>query len=143
MDVERLKARAGEIGEREERRLLERTSASAKLHQRAVRSLPKGVSSNFQANDPYPVLHIAYANLGQFLGNVVAVIIGVAMWPGATALTVMPSGASSSAITFVSIASPAFAAQYAPAPASGSRSWTDVMFTIRPPRAATMWRAAT
>ena len=32
------------------------------------------------ANDPYPVLHIAYANLGQFLGNVVAVIIGVAMW---------------------------------------------------------------
>ena len=55
MDVERLKARAGEIGEREERRLLERTSASAKLHQRAVRSMPKGVASNFQANDPYPV----------------------------------------------------------------------------------------
>jgi glutamate-1-semialdehyde 2,1-aminomutase len=55
VDVERLKARAGEIGEPEERRLLERTSASAKLHQRAVRSLPKGVASNFQANDPYPV----------------------------------------------------------------------------------------
>ena len=55
MDVERLKARAGEIGEREEGRLLERTSASAKLHERAVRSLPKGVASNFQANDPYPV----------------------------------------------------------------------------------------
>jgi glutamate-1-semialdehyde 2,1-aminomutase len=55
VDVERLNARAGEIGEREERRLLERTSASAKLHKRAVRSLPKGVASNFQANDPYPV----------------------------------------------------------------------------------------
>ncbi len=32
------------------------------------------------ANDAYPVLHIAYANLGQFLGNVVAVVIGGAMW---------------------------------------------------------------
>src|SRR5213592_5051549 len=35
--------------------MLERTPASAKLHQRAVRSLPKGVASNFQANDPYPL----------------------------------------------------------------------------------------
>lgn len=32
------------------------------------------------AADPYPVLYIAYANLGDALGNVVAVIIGVAMW---------------------------------------------------------------
>jgi amino acid transporter len=32
------------------------------------------------ANDAYPVLHIAYANLGQGLGHVVAVIIGGAMW---------------------------------------------------------------
>jgi glutamate-1-semialdehyde 2,1-aminomutase len=55
LDVQRLKARAAEIGEREERRLLERTPASARLHERAVRSLPKGVASNFQANDPYPI----------------------------------------------------------------------------------------
>jgi len=41
--------------------------------------IPKGdVAAT--ANDAYPVLHIAYANLGQFLGNVVAVIIGGAMW---------------------------------------------------------------
>ena len=32
------------------------------------------------ANDPYPVLHIAYANLPAFFGNVVAVLIGGAMW---------------------------------------------------------------
>ncbi len=55
MDVERLKARAEEIAERENRRLLERTPGSARLFERAVRSLPRGVASNFQANDPYPV----------------------------------------------------------------------------------------
>ena len=55
MDVERLKARAAEIGEREERVLLERTQGSKELHARAVRSLPNGVASNFQAGDPYPV----------------------------------------------------------------------------------------
>ena len=55
MDIERLKARAAEIAERENGRLLERTPGSARLHARAVRSLPNGVSSNFQANDPYPV----------------------------------------------------------------------------------------
>jgi glutamate-1-semialdehyde 2,1-aminomutase len=55
VDVERLKARAAEIGKRENARLLERTPGSAKLYERAVRSLPKGVVSNFQANDPYPV----------------------------------------------------------------------------------------
>ena len=41
--------------------------------------IPKGdVAAT--ANDAYPVLHIAYANLGTFLGHVVAVIIGGAMW---------------------------------------------------------------
>jgi len=55
VDVERLKARAAEIGEREERVLLERTQGSKELHARAVRSLPNGVASNFQAGDPYPV----------------------------------------------------------------------------------------
>jgi amino acid transporter len=32
------------------------------------------------ANDAYPVLYIAYANLGTFLGHVVAIVIGGAMW---------------------------------------------------------------
>ena len=32
------------------------------------------------ANDPYPVLQIAYGNLPTVLGNTVAIIIGVAMW---------------------------------------------------------------
>jgi amino acid transporter len=32
------------------------------------------------ANDPYPVLHIVYGNLSRFFANVVAVIIGGAMW---------------------------------------------------------------
>lgn len=54
-DVERLNARAEEIAERETKRLLERTSGSAKLYERAVGSLPYGVPSSFQANDPYPV----------------------------------------------------------------------------------------
>lgn len=55
MDVERLKARAAEMGEREAKRLQDRTPGSAKLFERAVKSMPKGVASNFQANDPYPV----------------------------------------------------------------------------------------
>jgi amino acid transporter len=32
------------------------------------------------ANDAYPVLYIVYNNLGTFFANVIAVIIGVAMW---------------------------------------------------------------
>jgi glutamate-1-semialdehyde 2,1-aminomutase len=55
VDVERLKAKAAQIAEREEARLLERTPGSKELHDRAVRSMPSGVASNFQANDPYPV----------------------------------------------------------------------------------------
>ena len=53
-DVERLKARAAEISEREGRKLLDRTPGSESLHARAVKSLPNGVASNFQAGDPYP-----------------------------------------------------------------------------------------
>ena len=34
--------------------LLDRTPGSEALHERAVKSLPNGVASNFQANDPYP-----------------------------------------------------------------------------------------
>jgi glutamate-1-semialdehyde 2,1-aminomutase len=55
MDVERLKARAAEIADREGQELLTRTAASGALYERAVKVLPNGVASNFQANDPYPV----------------------------------------------------------------------------------------
>src|SRR5437867_15156 len=41
--------------------------------------IPKGdVAAT--ANDAYPVLYIAYNNLDKFLANIIAVIIGVAMW---------------------------------------------------------------
>jgi amino acid transporter len=41
--------------------------------------IPKGdVAAT--ANDPYPVLQIAYANLSRFFANIVAVVIGGAMW---------------------------------------------------------------
>ena len=54
-DTQRLTERAREIAARETARLLDRTQASAKLYERAARVLPRGVASNFQANDPYPV----------------------------------------------------------------------------------------
>jgi glutamate-1-semialdehyde 2,1-aminomutase len=55
VDAERLKTRANEIAERETERLLERTPASKQLFERAVRSMPNGVASNFQAGHPYPI----------------------------------------------------------------------------------------
>ena len=55
MDVDRLKARAAEIAERETKVLLDRTPGSKALLERALKSLPNGVASNFQAGDPYPV----------------------------------------------------------------------------------------
>lgn len=55
MDVDRLKARAQEIAEKESARLLDRTQGSKTLFERAVRSMPSGVASNFQVGDPYPV----------------------------------------------------------------------------------------
>jgi glutamate-1-semialdehyde 2,1-aminomutase len=55
VDTERMTARAREIAAREEKRLLDRTPSSAALFERAARVLPMGVSSNFQAGDPYPV----------------------------------------------------------------------------------------
>ena len=48
-------ARAQEIADREARALLDRTPESKALFERAVRSLPLGVASSFQANDPYPI----------------------------------------------------------------------------------------
>jgi glutamate-1-semialdehyde 2,1-aminomutase len=54
-DTERLLARADEITKMEMARLVERSPGSAELHARALRSLPNGVASNFQAADPYPI----------------------------------------------------------------------------------------
>ena len=52
---ERFTARAREIAKQEAATLAERTPASARLYERAIRSLPLGVASSFQANDPYPI----------------------------------------------------------------------------------------
>jgi glutamate-1-semialdehyde 2,1-aminomutase len=53
--------RARDIAARESAALQERTPVSRRLFERAVRSLPLGVASSFQANDPYPL----YAARGQ------------------------------------------------------------------------------
>ena len=52
---DRVKAREKEIAAREQGIIRERTNSSAKLFERAVRTLPMGVASTFQAADPYPV----------------------------------------------------------------------------------------
>lgn len=54
VDLDRLRARAQEIAKREGERLLARTPASARLYERAMKSLPLGVASSFQTIDPYP-----------------------------------------------------------------------------------------
>jgi len=55
VDLERLKARAAEIAEEETGKLLSTTPGSKELYARAAKSLPSGVSSNFQVGDPYPI----------------------------------------------------------------------------------------
>jgi glutamate-1-semialdehyde 2,1-aminomutase len=55
VDLERIKARAAEIAATETEQLLARTGASKALYERAVKHLPNGVVSNFQAGDPYPI----------------------------------------------------------------------------------------
>ena len=51
--------------------------------------IPKGDIAA-TANDPYPVLYIVYNNLGKFGANIIAIIIGGAMWLcGASAITSM------------------------------------------------------
>ncbi len=52
---DRLLARAQEVGQSEMARLLARTSRSAELYQRAVKTLPFGVVSSFQKMQPYPI----------------------------------------------------------------------------------------
>src|SRR6476620_2012120 len=50
-----LKQRAHQIADDEMSILLDRTSASKALFDRAVRSMPGGVASSFQLGDPYPI----------------------------------------------------------------------------------------
>ena len=52
---DRVSARAAELYRRELEALVERTPASAMLYERARRSMPLGVTSSFQAAEPYPV----------------------------------------------------------------------------------------
>jgi glutamate-1-semialdehyde 2,1-aminomutase len=52
---EEIIARAKQIALEEAARLEERTTASAALYERAVRSMPLGVASSFQAGEPYPI----------------------------------------------------------------------------------------
>jgi len=52
---DRLSARAAELSYVEMATLLERTTASKALYERAVEHLPLGVPSSFQAGDPYPI----------------------------------------------------------------------------------------
>jgi glutamate-1-semialdehyde 2,1-aminomutase len=54
-DPSRLLSRAEEIGKRESERVLQRTTRSRELHARGARSMPLGVASSFQVNDPYPI----------------------------------------------------------------------------------------
>ncbi len=55
VDLDRLKTRAAEIAEKENKELLSRTTGSEQLFRRALKSLPAGVVSNFQMGDPYPI----------------------------------------------------------------------------------------
>jgi glutamate-1-semialdehyde 2,1-aminomutase len=55
VDLDKLKARAAEIADRETATLLSNTPGSKALYERAIKSLPGGVVSNFQVGDPYPV----------------------------------------------------------------------------------------
>jgi glutamate-1-semialdehyde 2,1-aminomutase len=52
-DIDR--ARVAELTEREMTKLRERTQSSKQRYERAVKVMPNGVPSSFQANDPWPV----------------------------------------------------------------------------------------
>jgi glutamate-1-semialdehyde 2,1-aminomutase len=53
--MDRIEQRSSEIATVEKQRLLEQTTASAALYERALKSLPQGVGSSFQAASPYPI----------------------------------------------------------------------------------------
>ena len=52
---DRLSSRAAELAYSEMARLLDNTTGSKALYERAVEHLPLGVPSSFQAGDPYPI----------------------------------------------------------------------------------------
>src|SRR4051812_14864032 len=52
---DRLSSRAAELAYSEMARLLDNTTASKAMYERAVEHLPLGVPSSFQAGDPYPI----------------------------------------------------------------------------------------
>ena len=54
-DIDRLRARAREVGEAEGERLLDQTRGSARMYKLASAYLPLGVASSFQTMEPYPV----------------------------------------------------------------------------------------
>ena len=60
-ELDRLLARARQIGDEETKKLLARTPGSAQLYQRAYKTLPFGVVSSFQKGSPYPI----YASRGK------------------------------------------------------------------------------
>ncbi len=68
------RARVRSLIEREARRLDERTQGSAEMYERARRSLSGGVSSSYQARDPWPI----YLSTGE--GPVVHDVDGNRMW---------------------------------------------------------------
>ena len=70
-DIDRLNARAREIAAREMAALLNRTTASKTLYERALKTLPLGVGSSFQMGDPYPIYltHGKGANVWDVDGN--------------------------------------------------------------------------
>jgi len=53
--LDRLLTRAQQLGDVETPKLLANTPASARLYQRAIRTLPYGVVSSFQKGSPYPI----------------------------------------------------------------------------------------
>jgi glutamate-1-semialdehyde 2,1-aminomutase len=53
--IDSITVRAREIAARERGVLLDRTSASKQLYERALHHLPLGVGSSFQVGDPYPL----------------------------------------------------------------------------------------
>ncbi len=55
IDTDRLNARAREVASTEMAKLLDRTTASKALYERALKSMPLGVGSSFQMGDPYPI----------------------------------------------------------------------------------------
>jgi len=62
------RARIGELIEREERRLNERTPASARMFERARSTLTGGVASSYQLHEPWPI-YLARGS-GQFVWDV-------------------------------------------------------------------------